>query len=157
MKILRPSRQYYEIVSQSSTTLNRHFKQYHSSIEVPLIPEYIHFSEDRGYSNASGVTDWLKWKNNDSDAWSHPITGLRRIGVPNTYYGNIAEVKNGKLTPQHLILFRFKKDSSRVVLQVYSDYYPKNKKTILNLSQTLPTEQINPVSTLQLQKQVSDG
>jgi len=88
---------------------------------VSLLSNAINISKDRQFSKAS-PDFWLKTR--IGNKWSNCVTGLFKTGFKNIYKGDIDNKK-------HLVIFKFLRNDSVVLVFYYENYYTSDLSNIL--------------------------
>lgn len=95
-----------------------------------LLTEKIKFSKDRGFSQASGILYWLHFR--EKTKWGRQLTGLRPY-KENIFYGDI--IINGT---KSLLIFQFKKEKDKLIIDVFRGFYPLRKGILTKILKTHP-------------------
>lgn len=106
----------------------RHYQYTKELTKGDLITSTINISKNRKFNKSIGVLYWLRLRQNNK--WSKPITGLRKTQNSMVYYGDIPKIIYKTYIPQHLLIFRFKKEGTQLIVEVFKNYYPKTDKEL---------------------------
>jgi len=102
----------------------RHYKS-ETKITVPnLLTTDLNISKDRRYNNSQNVSYWLKIR--EKQKWSKVITGLKATNKSLLYYGDIPTQQSNRNIPTHLLVFKFNRGGSQLIIYLYQNYYPSN-------------------------------
>ncbi len=94
------------------------------------LTEKLRIENYRGYSEATGIKDYLRLR--DTGSWSscEKVTGLRPYGKSEVFHGNRMKGKKS------LLIFQFSIDRQTLIIDVFRAFYPFNKGILLQILKT---------------------
>ncbi len=115
---------HYSQTSSIAGVQNFQLRNYVYHKREDILPKNIKFNRDMGFSNSQNVAKWLI-----NAETNKALTGLRKIDDI-TYYGDLI-VDNKK----SLLIFIFMNNGLDLVVNIYSDHYPKIERERQTLSE----------------------
>lgn len=119
------------IVQKYVFNVSKEFKQvrhYQSEKELENAPltSTINVSKNRMFNNSKDARYFLRVRN--GKRWSKTTTsGLLETNKSLLFYGDIAKKSNGIFKKTHLLIFKFNRGGAVLKIDLFKDYYPKNK------------------------------
>lgn len=96
------------------------------------LTSFLRIEEYRGFSNATGIKDYLRLRDTNNWATCEMVTGLRPTTKELVFYGNRA--KGAK----SLLLFQFSPDRKTLIIDVFPAFYPNHKGILQKIVETHP-------------------
>ncbi len=92
------------------------------------LTDLLRIEDYRGYSRGSGFNEYLRLRTSSNWQKGEQVTGLKFTKIKNIYFGD--RIHNGK---KNLLLFRFKNNRQRLIIDYFPAFYPANKESIIEL------------------------